>query len=115
MESNYDEAIEVYIRALCGFEFNKNKLKKHEVTYIDNKLKLPILNNMSLSLINLGKSNQQCLAQANNMIDQVLKIDGRNSKALIRKCHVLIDLSKGDDCEPLLKIIEEVAFQSDQS
>ena len=50
-ESNYDEAIEIYIRALCGFEFNKSKLKKDELTYIDAKLKLPILNNMSLSLI----------------------------------------------------------------
>ena len=51
LESNYDDAIEIYIKALCGFEFNKSKLKKDELTYIDNKLKLPILNNMSLSLI----------------------------------------------------------------
>lgn len=56
-ESNYDDAIDVYIRALCGFEFNKTKLKSEELSYIDNKLKLPILNNMSLSLIQLGKTS----------------------------------------------------------
>ena len=49
------------------------------------------------------------------MIDQVLKIDASNAKALIRKCHVLIELGKPDDCNSLLGRIEEVAFQSDKS
>ena len=56
-DQTYDEAIDTYIKALCGFKFNKSQLNKKELTYIDNKLKLPILNNMALSLIQLGKTS----------------------------------------------------------
>lgn len=68
-ESTYEDAIEIFMRALCGFEFNKNKLSKDELIYIDQKLKLPILNNMALSLMQLGKANVSCLHQAKNMLD----------------------------------------------
>ena len=34
-ESTYEDAIEIFMRALCGFEFNKNKLSKDELIYID--------------------------------------------------------------------------------
>ena len=50
-DTNYEEAVEIYIKALCGFEFNKKELTKKDLIYIDNKLKLPILNNMALSLM----------------------------------------------------------------
>jgi len=85
-EASYDEAIDTYMKALCGFEFKKSTLKKSELTYIDSKLKLPILNNMSLSLMQLGKTSKQCMMQAKNTIDQVLKIDPKNEKAIMRKC-----------------------------
>lgn len=68
-DANYDEAIDTYIKALCGLQFRKKELKKTELTYIDTKLKLPILNNMGLSLMQLGKTNKECLVQAKNTIE----------------------------------------------
>ena len=68
-EQAYDEAIDTYIKALCGFEFNRSALNKQELSYIDQKLKLPILNNMALSLMQMGKISKQCLVQARNTID----------------------------------------------
>jgi hypothetical protein len=50
-DTNYEEAVDVYMQALCGFEFNKSQLVKKDLDYIDHKLKLPILNNMALSLM----------------------------------------------------------------
>jgi len=47
-----------------------------------------------------------------------LKIEPRNEKALMRKCRVLVDLG-GDanykQCENLLSILNEVAFDSAKS
>lgn len=61
--------MDIYIKALTGFEFDKSKLNPKEIGYIENKLKMPILNNMALSLMQLGKTNQQCLKQASSVLD----------------------------------------------
>ena len=45
----------------------------------------------------------------------MLKIQPRNEKALMRKCNVLLDLGKAKECEQVLKLLEEVAFQSERS
>jgi hypothetical protein len=59
-------------------------------------LKIPIVNNMALAFIFLAKEDpsrqKEYLERANGLIDQVLKIDPNNEKALLRKCGVLIDL-----------------------
>jgi|DEB0MinimDraft_12_1074336.scaffolds.fasta_scaffold75000_1 hypothetical protein len=62
------------MKALCGFQFNKKSLNKDQLEFIDNKLKLPILNNMALAMMQMGQVNKEKLSQANNLLDQVLKL-----------------------------------------
>ena len=50
------------------------------------------------------------LIRSKGLIDQVLKIDQKNEKALMRKCNILIDLGELKECEKQLKNLEEVAF-----
>ena len=52
------------------------------------------------------------------MLDQVLKIEPKNEKALMRKCRVLVDIGGKDNfkqCESFIKILNEVAFDSAKS
>jgi len=52
------------------------------------------------------------------LLDQVLKIEPKNEKALMRKCRVLVDIGGKENfqqCESLLKILNEVAFDSAKS
>jgi len=53
--------------------------------------------------------------RSSDLIDQVLKIDPRNEKALIRKCSILIEQGYTKDIEKQMKNLEEVAFQSEKS
>jgi len=61
-------------------------------------------------MMQLGQTDKQKLTQANNLLDQVLKLQPKNEKALMRKCNVLLDLGKTKDCEAMMKVLEEVAF-----
>ena len=103
------------MKALCGFEFNKKELTKTQLDHIDFKLKLPILNNMALAFMQLGQTSPPKLIIAKNLIDQVLKIEPKNEKAIMRKCNILLDLDKVKECEELMKNLEDVAFQSERS
>ena len=45
----------------------------------------------------------------------MLKIDPRNEKALIRKLNILLEFGETKKFDALMKILEDVAFQSDRS
>ena len=58
------------------------------------------------------------LQKVSNLLDQVLKIQPKNEKALMRKCRVLVDIGGNQNyqkCEECLKILNEVAFDSPKS
>ena len=89
---------------------------------IDTTLKIPIVNNMALAfqkLANQADEHQmEYLQKVSNLLDQVLKIEPKNEKALMRKCRVLVDIGGKENfqqCESLLKILNEVAFDSAKS
>ena len=64
----------------------------------EKKLKVPILNNMALCLINDKKPDR-----ALQMLELVLKIDPTNEKALLRQCGAHIDLVDFDKATKVLK------------
>ena len=43
------------------------------------------------------------------MIEQVLKIDKNNVKAIMRKCNILIDMGEVEKCKENLEKLNEVA------
>jgi len=114
------------MQALCGFNFKQKgygKLSQKQNRQIDFELKMPILNNMSLSFYQRGFAciDDQPLnalnhfSRSRDLIDQVLKIDPRNEKALMRKLNILVELGESKQYEPMFKVLEDVAFQSEQS
>ncbi len=48
--------------------------------------------------------------KSRNLIDQVLKIDDRNVKALIRKVSILVEFGEKLQYEKCLKFLEDVVF-----
>ena len=50
-KQRYDEAIDTYLACLCGFEFGKT-ISNEKKADVELKLKVPILNNMALCLMN---------------------------------------------------------------
>ena len=55
------------------------------------------------------------LEKANGLLEQILKIDPKNEKALLRKCGVLVDLGGLKECEELLERLNVIAFDSAKS
>ena len=49
------------------------------------------------------------------MLDKVLQVNSKNEKALMRKCQCFIELVEYDKANGVLKLLEEVAFQSENS
>ena len=82
---------------------------------------MPILNNMSLSFYQRGFAcieEQPSVAlnhfiRSKDLIDQVLKIDARNEKGLMRKLNILVELGEQAQYDKILKVLEDVAFQSE--
>lgn len=70
---------------------------------------------MALAMMNLGHMMAGSMERASLLLDQVLKIEPKNEKALMRKCNVLLDLGQKDKCLAMMKTLEEVAFQSERS
>ena len=106
----FNDAVDMYMQALCGLNFARLKPTKTQLEDIEKKLKIPILSNMALTLIQMKNHGR-----AINLLDQILKIDAKNDKAILRKCHVLIDLKKIKECEKLVEIAKEIAFDSEKS
>ena len=106
-EQKFEEAIDTYLACLCGFEFGKGitNEQKHDVEF---KLKIPILNNLALCLIGQKKYDR-----AIQMLDQVLKIDQKQEKALIRKCTCYIELVEYDKAEQTIKKLQDVSYESE--
>ena len=50
-KQRYDEAIDTYLACLCGFEFGKT-ISNEKKADVELKLKVPILSNMALCLMN---------------------------------------------------------------
>lgn len=105
----YEGAIDGYLLALCGLGFDKS-ISQDQKEKVDKELKLPVLNNMALCLI-----NQKKYARALQMLDQVDKIDKKNEKALLRKCQCQIELVNYEKANQILKELEDIAFQSQNS
>ena len=76
---SHQEALDVYLKSLCGFDFGSDQTREQQER-VEKELKAPILNNMALCLMKQKKHQQ-----ANKILDQVLKSDPSNFKALIRK------------------------------
>ena len=49
------------------------------------------------------------------MLDQVLKIDAKQQKALIRKCTCFIELVDFDKATQILKKLQDIAYESEPS
>ena len=82
-------------------------------------MKIPIVNNMALSFMMLANEEPNMrlkyLEKANGLLEQILKIDPKNEKALLRKCGVLVDLGGLKECEELLERLNVIAFDSAKS
>jgi hypothetical protein len=48
--------------------------------------------------MNMGGREDEC----NKLLDNILKLDGKNEKALMRKCNILLDLGKPEECKLIL-------------
>lgn len=66
--------------ALCGFDFKKIASSDQKI-WTDKNLKIPLLNNMGQCLI-----QQKKYERAIDMLEQALKVDSKNEKALLRQC-----------------------------
>ena len=69
-------------------------------------LKIPIVNNMALAFMILAKTTldeAKYLERANSLLEQVLKSDPKNEKAMLRKCGVLVDIGKIPECRQILE------------
>ena len=101
---------------MCAYDFSKHSDKRQET---ESKLKIPIVNNMALSFMMLANEDapnkQEYLQKANGLLDQVLKSDPKNEKALLRKCGVLIDLNGLKESEEILEKLNLLAFDSANS
>eukprot|EP00349_Pseudokeronopsis_sp_Brazil_P009061 CAMPEP_0202972198 /NCGR_PEP_ID=MMETSP1396-20130829/34246_1 /ASSEMBLY_ACC=CAM_ASM_000872 /TAXON_ID= /ORGANISM="Pseudokeronopsis sp., Strain Brazil" /LENGTH=75 /DNA_ID=CAMNT_0049702341 /DNA_START=196 /DNA_END=423 /DNA_ORIENTATION=- len=63
-EGKLDDAIEVYLRSLCAFEFDPKSTKPEDLKAVNFDLKAPILNNLALCLM-----KQKRFAAALKMLD----------------------------------------------
>lgn len=103
------------MQALCAYDFSKYKKRPKETEIA---LKLPIVNNMALAFMILSKSTtdpNKYLERANGLLDQVLRSDPKNEKALLRKGGVLVDLGRISECREILEKLQVVAFDSAKS
>ena len=56
------------------------------------------MSNMSLNLMHMGEREEEC----NKLLDNILKLDPKNEKAMMRQCNVLLDLGKKEECKKLI-------------
>lgn len=89
-ESKFEEALNVYMTALCALDFTtcKDKVSEQQSSMASASNKVPVLNNMAMCLAKQGH-HDRCL----KMLDQVLQIESTNAKALARRLQCLLDLS----------------------
>ena len=114
-QKKYLEAIDTWMQALCAYDFSKYKKSKKET---EMSLKIPIVNNMALAFMILSKTTideAKYLDRANSLLDQVLKSDPKNEKAMLRKCGVLVDIGKIPECREILEKLQVIAFDSKNS
>lgn len=99
----YDQAIDGYLKALCGLDFGKQTAEEED--RVNKELKAPILNNIAACLIKQGK-----LQRANIMLEKVLQADPENFKAWTRKVANLIKLGEVDQAKKALTKTEKLAI-----
>mmetsp|Transcript_31588 Transcript_31588/g.48285 ORF Transcript_31588/g.48285 Transcript_31588/m.48285 type:complete len:165 (+) Transcript_31588:164-658(+) len=100
-KQNFAEAMDKYIKSLCGLEFGKDATEDQK-REVDAQLKIPILNNLAICLIQLKR-----YPQALQMTDQVLRIDPLNEKALMRRSTALVEFTEFDKAEKVIAQLEE--------
>ena len=101
-EGKYVESSEVYLEALCAFNFEGES--KETVQDLNLRLKVPILNNLVLLLM---KRNLH--ANAAVMADQVFEIDPDNFKAHLRKAESLVVIEELAKAEKEIEICQSLA------
>ena len=90
--ADFENAISQYIKALCGMDFKSfEDVKPVQEKMVGIQLKIPILNNLSLCL-----QKQNHYERALDMLEQVLKLDESNAKALSRKVTILMQQGQID-------------------
>ena len=105
------EAIDVYMKALCGMDFSSydhGKDFKARELRVNKELKAPILNNIALCLNKQGKYQR-----AVTMLDQVLEADPSNAKAWQRKIQNQLLLGEVEEASKTIVKAEKVAVQED--
>ena len=113
-EEKLDEAIDIYMKALCGLDFSSYEIlespqrQKEKDLKVSRDLKAPILNNIALCLNKQGKYQR-----ANAMLDQVLDADLTNNKAWQRKIQNLILLGQVEEAANVITKAEKYAIQED--
>ena len=99
---DYSSAEWTYLKALLGVDMGKD-LSKERINEINQKLKLPILNNLAQCL-----KQQKQYPRAMQMIEEALKVDSNNQKALCRKATLLIEMTEFDRAEAVLKKLDDI-------
>lgn len=102
----YDEAMDAYLKSLCGFAFEKKEMTEEQIAYTENEIKVPVLNNLAICL--MKKKNYD---RAVAMLDQALKINS-NFKSLLRKAQCFVEMTEFDKARPIIKEIKEIATES---
>ncbi|CDW76411.1 tpr domain containing protein [Stylonychia lemnae] len=98
----YDQAIDTYLKALCGMDFGKQDEDQEE--RVNKDLKAPILNNIALCLIKQNK-----FMRSNQMLDQVLKVDPENFKAWTRKVQNFLKIGDTEEAKKTVTDAEKQA------
>ena len=107
------EAIDTWMQALCAYDFSKYKSREGRKKETEKSLKIPIVNNMALAFMILAKTTideAKYLDRANGLLDQVLKSEPNNEKAMLRKCGVLVDLGRIPEARQILEKLQIIAF-----
>lgn len=102
-QANYKEAIDKYLASLCGFDFKKT-LSAEKKNEVDKTLKVPVLNNLAKCLM-----KQKKYQRAMDMLDQALKVDKVDEKALLRKAECFIELGNHDRANGIFNDLDMIA------
>jgi len=87
----YDAAVDEYMRCLCALDFKscKGGVSEDQAKMGDVQMKIPVLNNMAQCMI-----KKDLAERANDLLDEVLKLDPKNAKATARKLTCMLKLGQ---------------------
>ena len=91
------------MQALCGYDFNGYALSADGKAELDKAILLPILNNMALCMLKMNSPHGTSYSL--RLIEQVLRVDPMNDKALLRKSVIFRDLGRIDLLSPHMRVL----------